>query len=120
MEDFLRYSMLNVHFVRQQMSFAFETLGVTCGTGSQSKIVEDFSNALESTNAFLQEAEDTVDRMATTVVEGATVEAVVETTTKEVENRLLFGPRALPSLGEGDVKKQCTLFFIKMHVAKTF
>lgn len=61
--------------------------------------------------ACLQEAEDTVDPMATTVVEGATVEAVeVETTTKEVENRLLFGPRALLYLGERDVKKQCTLF----------
>ena len=59
--------------------------------------------------------------MAIAGVEVATVGAVVETTTKEVENRLLFGHRALHSLGEGDVKTEHSLFFPhKMHVPKTF
>ena len=51
--------------------------------------------------------------MAIAGVEVATVVAVVETTTKEVENRLLFGHRALHSLGEGDVKTDHSLFSIK-------
>jgi len=69
--------------------------------------------AVDATEMDVEEAAaGTVDPlMAIAGVEVATVAAVVETTTKEVENRLLFGHRALHSLGEGDVKTDHSLFF---------
>lgn len=75
-----------------------------------------------ATEMDVEEAAGTVDPlMAIAGVEVATVAAVVEATTKEVENRLLVGDRALHSLGEGDVKTDHSLFFPhKMHVPKTF